>query len=88
MEPYFNPAAEDRLDRLRVLADKLDCFIDPDVALLANVAAGTVEAWNKRGTGPEYFMLGNRRLYPRKAFVQFLETKRRERRAIDVKAVL
>jgi hypothetical protein len=88
MEPDFNPAAEDQLDRLRVLADKLDCLIDPDISLLGNVSGKTVEAWNKRGTGPEYFMFGNRRLYPRKAFAQFLETKRRERRAIDVKAVL
>ena len=82
------PAAENQLDRLRTLADRLDCFLETDVMLLARTTAGTVEAWNKRGTGPEYFMLGNRRLYPRKAFAQFLETKRRERREIQAKAVL
>ena len=88
MESELHPAAENQLDRLRTLADKLDCFLESDVMLLAKATAGTVESWNKRGTGPEYFMLGNLRLYPRKAFAQFLETKRRERTTVAAKAVL
>lgn len=88
MEPDFNPATGNQLDRLRTLADRLDCFLETDILLLAKTTANTLEAWNKRGTGPEYFMLGNRRLYPRQAFAEFLESKRRMRRTVDVKAVL
>ena len=50
--------------------------------------ASTAEAWRKRGTGPAYLMMGNRPLYPRKSVAKFLESRVREPRQIDVKAVL
>ena len=88
MESELHPAAENQLDRLRTLADKLDCLLETDVMLLAGVIASTAEAWRKRGTGPAYLMMGNRPLYPRKSVAKFLESRVREPRQIDVKAVL
>lgn len=88
MEPDFNPAKENQLDRLRTLADKLDCLLETDVMLLAGITANTAESWRKRGTGPAYLMLGNRPLYPRKSVAKFLESRVREPRQVDVKAVL
>ena len=76
------------IDRRRVMAEKLDCFIEEDFQLLAGVAGGTTEAWRKRGTGPAYIRLGNRYLYPRKFAVQFLESRVREPKTVDAKAVL
>lgn len=76
MELESTPAAENQLDRLRSLADRLDCFIETDVMLLAKASASTVEAWRKRGTGPDYILLGNRYLYPRAPFSQFLDSKK------------
>ena len=88
MESELHPAAENQLDRLRTLADKVDCLLETDVMLLAGVTASTAEAWRKRGTGPAYLMMGNRPLDPRKAVAKFLESRVREPRQIDVKAVL
>jgi hypothetical protein len=68
------PAAENQLDRLRTLADKLDCLTETDLMLLAKATASTVEAWRKRGTGPAYLLLGNRYLYPRKSVAQYLDS--------------
>ena len=67
MEATLQPAAENQLDRLRTLADKLDCLTETDIMLLGKLSQSTVEAWRKRGTGPAYILLGNRYLYPRKA---------------------
>jgi hypothetical protein len=88
MESELHPAAENQLDRLRTLADKLDCLLETDLMLLAGITASTAEAWRKRGTGPAYLMLGNRPLYPRKLAAKFIESRVREPRQIDVKAVL
>lgn len=82
------PAQENQLDRLRTLADKLDCLLETDLMLLAKATAGTVEAWRKRGTGPSYILIGNRYLYPRKAVSKYLENVTRERHTVDAKAVL
>ena len=81
-------ASENQLDRLRTLADKLDCLLETDLMLLAKATASTVEAWRKRGTGPAYILIGNRYLYPRKAVSKYLEDVTRERHAVSAKAVL
>jgi hypothetical protein len=73
------PAAENQLDRLRALTDRLDCLTETDFMLLCKATAGTVEAWRKRGQGPEYIRAGNRVLYPRQAVAKFLESCIRER---------
>lgn len=82
------PATENQLDRLRTLADKLDCLTESDMMLLAKATHGTVEAWRKRGTGPAYLLLGNRYLYPRKMVAQYLDSITKERRTLGKEALL
>lgn len=82
------PAAENQLDRLRTLADKLDCLTETDLMLLAKATASTVEAWRKRGTGPAYLLLGNRYLYPRKMVAQHLESITKARTTLGKEALL
>lgn len=67
------------IERIRELAESLDCFIEEDFQALAAVKPGTAEAWRKRGTGPAYIRLGNRVLYEREAVRQFLQTLVRSR---------
>lgn len=88
MEIQTAPATENQLDRLRILADKLDYLLETDLMLLAKATAGTVEAWRKRGTGPAYVLIGNRYLYPRKAVMQFLAERARSNSRIAVKEAL
>ncbi len=71
--------APNELDRLRVMAERLDCFLEEDFQLLADATAGTVESWRKRGTGPAYILLGKRYLYPRDSLSQYLKSVTRER---------
>lgn len=70
------------IDRVRGMAESLDCFIEEDFQQLAGATANTVEAWRKRGTGPAYIRLGTRYLYPRKAVAKHLESITRERVAL------
>jgi hypothetical protein len=88
MEATLQPAAENQLDRLRTLADKLDCLTETDIMLLGKLSQSTVEAWRKRGTGPAYILLGNRYLYPRKAVAKYLDTITRERNSVAAKEAL
>lgn len=88
MEATLQPAAENQLDRLRTLADKLDCLTESDIMLLGKLSQSTVEAWRKRGTGPAYILLGNRYLYPRKAVQKYLEGITRERNSMAAKEAL
>lgn len=75
------------IDRVRQMAEQLDCFIEEDFQQLAGATPNTVEAWRKRGQGPAYIRLGTRYLYPRKAVAKHLESITRERMALG-KAVL
>ncbi len=88
MEATLQPAAENQLDRLRTLADKLDCLTETDIMLLGKLSQSTVEAWRKRGTGPAYILLGNRYLYPRQAVQKYLEGITRERNSVAAKEAL
>jgi hypothetical protein len=67
------------IDRLRRMAESLDCFIEEDFQQLAGATAGTIEAWRKRGTGPSYARLGNRYFYPRKSVARHIEAITHER---------
>ncbi len=69
------------IDRVRHMAEQLDCFIEEDFQELADVTPSTSEAWRKRGKGPAYIRLGNRYLYPRKAVAEHLASITRERSA-------
>ena len=84
----MQPAAENQLDRLRTLADKLDCLTETDIMLLGKLTQSTVEAWRKRGTGPAYILLGNRYLYPRKAVAKYLDGITRERNSVAAREAL
>ena len=88
MEATLQPAAENQLDRLRTLADKLDCLTETEIMLLGKLSQSTVEAWRKRGQGPAYILLGNRYLYPRKAVQKYLEGITRERNSVSAKEAL
>jgi hypothetical protein len=66
-------------DRLRDLADSLDCLTEQDFMMLTKTTEGTVEAWRKRGKGPDYILAGNRFLYPRQAVAAFLVSSTRQR---------
>lgn len=77
----------DTVGQVRLMAERLDCFIEEDFQLLAAATPLTVEAWRKRGTGPAYIRLGNRYLYPRKAVAAHLESITRERTTLG-KSVL
>lgn len=74
-------------ERLRALADRLDCLTEEDFQLLADATPGTVEAWRKRNQGPSYIRLGNRYFYPRTAVADFMQSRTRERKALG-KALL
>ena len=65
--------------RLRALADSLDCLTEQDFMLLTDTTEGTVEAWRKRGKGPDYILIGNRFLYSRQAVAAFLSASTRQR---------
>lgn len=81
-------AAIQETERVRQMADRLDCFIEEDFQALAKATTGTVEAWRKRGQGPAYILLGNRYLYPRKAVAKYLESITRERSSVSAKEAL
>ena len=66
-------------DRLRQLAESVDCITDEDLAILADTKLTTVEAWRKRGMGPSYILIGNRFLYQKKVVSEYLSTLVRER---------
>jgi len=78
---------EATLERLRQMAEDLDCFIEEDFRVLAGATLGTVEAWRKRGQGPAYIRLGTRYLYPRKAVARHLENITRERSSLGKAAL-
>lgn len=75
-------------DRIRALADSLDCFTEDDLLLLAGITHGTASAWRKRGTGPAYVLVGNRYLYPRPGMRAFLAGQVREPRGVPAQEVL
>lgn len=70
---------EEDIERIRRMADSLDCLLEDDFRLLAGATRTTVEAWRKRGQGPSYIRLGNRVLHPRDAVSEYLRSILRER---------
>jgi hypothetical protein len=74
--------------RVQALADSLDCLLQPDLAALAGIKYSTTEAWAKRGDGPPFVMLGNRRLYPREGVRKFLAERMRERSGVSTRSLL
>ncbi len=87
METEPLPNAADS-ERVRVLAQSLDCIPEPDLCLLADITPSTAENWRKRGKGPAYILMGNRYLYPRQAVAEYLQRNVRERHASSGPGVL
>lgn len=58
----------------RALARSLDCLTEEELGVLAMAEPSTVEAWRKRGKGPDYILFGNRFLYPRAAVYEHLKS--------------
>ncbi len=79
--PHADSPGSTQEERVRALAQSLDCFAEPDLCLLAKITPATAESWRKRHRGPAYVLLGNRVLYPRQAVAKFIEANMRERRA-------
>lgn len=79
---------EQEMERVRRMAERLDCFLEEDFRALSLATPGTVEAWRKRGQGPAYIRLGNRFLYPRKAVSEYLDAITRDRARIGGAAIL
>ena len=75
-------------ERVRHMAERLDCFVEEDFQLLAKATENTVEAWRKRGQGPAYIRFGNRYLYPCKAVAKYLESITKERNTVSAKEAL
>lgn len=46
------------------LARLVNCLDEHEFATLAGVKVSTLDAWRKRGKGPNYVLLGNNYLYP------------------------
>jgi helix-turn-helix protein len=74
----YTDQARDR-ERVRALAQSLDCMTEEDLNLLTDTSPNTTENWRKRGKGPAYVLVGNRYLYPRSAVADFLKANIRER---------
>ena len=75
------------VERLRALADSLDCLTEQDFQLLTGATTGTIEAWRKRRQGPDYIRLGNNYFYPRPAIAEHMRKLKRERHSLG-KALL
>lgn len=70
------------------LARMVNCFDEESFAFLAGVKLATVEAWRKRGKGPEYILCGCNYLYPIPAIERYLASQLRHRSSIDPKSIL
>ena len=74
-----NPNVTDLAD----LARLVDCLDEQSVAKLAGVKVSTLDAWRKRGKGPEYILLGRNYLYPISAVQKHILGLVRTRVALD-----
>jgi hypothetical protein len=75
------------IERVRQMAERLDCFLEEDFRALTLTTPKTVEEWRKRGK-VAYVLIGNRYLYPRQAVQEFVASNLRERASVPIKAVL
>lgn len=75
-------------ERIRSLADSLDCVLEEDVCALSNWTPGTAKAHRKRGDGPPYIRFGRAYLYPKKDLASWLQGRIRERPTVPAKGLL
>ena len=79
--PATNPSLAD-------LARLVNCLDEQSVAKLAGVQTSTLDAWRKRGKGPEYVLLGRNYLYPIAAVQSHIAGIVRARGGFDPKKTL
>jgi hypothetical protein len=77
-DPDTSPIATNIAD----LARLVDCLDEQSVAKLARVKLSTLDAWRKRGRGPEYVLLGRSYLYPISAVQEYISSLVRPRVAL------
>lgn len=75
-DPATSPSVAD-------LARLVNCFDEHSVATLAGVKTTTLDAWRKRGKGPEYILLGRNYLYPIAAVQKYISNLVRTRTSFD-----
>jgi hypothetical protein len=61
------------------LAKMVNCLDEDGFAKLAGVTLSTLNAWRKRGLGPEYVLLGRNYLYPITAVQTYIADRVRKR---------
>jgi hypothetical protein len=64
------------------LARLVNCLDEHGFATLAGVKRSTLEAWRKRGRGPEYVLLGCNYLYPLKSLQTYILDSTRTRTGV------
>lgn len=71
------------------LARLVNCLDEHGFATLAGVKESTLEAWRKRGKGPEYVLLGCNYLYPITALQTYiLDSTRTRSRVVPSKGIM
>ena len=78
-----DPDTSPNVTDLSGLARLVDCLDEQSVAKLAGVKVSTLDAWRKRGKGPEYILLGRNYLYPISAVQKYILGLVRTRAALD-----
>lgn len=84
----MDASQSNEIERIRQMADSLDCIVEQDFYLLADVTPNTGEAWRKRGLGPAYLRLGNRVFYPRAAIALYFASITKQRTPAPAKELL
>ena len=79
------PGSDVTSNKLATLARLVGCIDENEFAALAGVKLSTLKAWRKRGTGPNYALLGNSYLYPIPEVGSHLLTLVRQRKTLATK---
>jgi hypothetical protein len=64
--------------RLRTLAESLDCFTEEEHLLMTGWSPATAESKRKRRQGPPYIRHGKHYFYPRQQYIDYVKTLVRE----------
>lgn len=78
----------DDRQRLRELAEAMDCLTEDEHLLLSGWAPETAKAKRKRGEGPPYVRHGLNYFYPRGPYAEYLKQNVRARQAVGAKGLL
>jgi len=68
-------------DRRAAIAEKFGLLTEQDWQLLSGATAGTVEAWRKRGVGPDSIRIGNCVYYPAASMQKHIDGLQQKKKA-------